>query len=597
MKLLGPVLWYDLIRMVRRTRSFVLRCLYPLLLLGILFLMYENQLMRGQVPPARLAQFAESFFTVFMIVQFALILFLTPAYTAGTIADEKQRGTLEFLMATDLRNQEIVLGKLLSRLGNLGLFLLAGLPVLSLIQLFGGVDPGLLWSGFAATALTMASLASLGVLLSVYARRPRDALAQAYVLVLIYFGFWGVLEVVRAYLRFQMSAAVAAGFVDQFLGVYNAGNIFAGLIELGKQSRQTGGYGDRLLELLRNYAIFHGIVTTLFTTLAVVRLRPIFLRQTYGQVKRLPRKRRARRRPEIGDNPMIWKEVHYELTSRASVLQAVVLTLFCILCLFPGFLIITNFLLFDGAARRGGPMHALGESMNIYVRIVGTIVASLALLRIAMHAAGTIGAERDRKTLDSLLGSPLTDGEIVFGKWVGSMVSATPILGLLGVIWLMGLLTGGLHLAALPVLLAELAVYSTFMASLGMAFATRAKTTSGAVMAAIATALFSGGGHWFCCLFCVFRLASGPWADWPFKIQAVMTPPFVMAFSAFWWGDFEHSWYRRELEEGFGLGVFGLAVFAALAGVLYAAALGNFKQRSGRITGRSLLNQLTRPRG
>ena len=35
------------------------------------------------------------------------------------IAEEKDRGTLEFLLATDLRNSEIVLSKFVARLGNL----------------------------------------------------------------------------------------------------------------------------------------------------------------------------------------------------------------------------------------------------------------------------------------------------------------------------------------------------------------------------------------------------------------------------------------------------------------------------------------------
>ena len=48
-----------------------------------------------------------------------VILLLTPAYTAGAVAEEKERRTLEFILATDLRNREIILGKVLSRLLNL----------------------------------------------------------------------------------------------------------------------------------------------------------------------------------------------------------------------------------------------------------------------------------------------------------------------------------------------------------------------------------------------------------------------------------------------------------------------------------------------
>jgi len=46
------------------------------------------------------------------------------------IAEEKERKTLDFLLASDLRSREIVLGKLASRLAYLTLVLLTGLPLL-----------------------------------------------------------------------------------------------------------------------------------------------------------------------------------------------------------------------------------------------------------------------------------------------------------------------------------------------------------------------------------------------------------------------------------------------------------------------------------
>ena len=44
------------------------------------------------------------------------MLVLTPALVAGVIADEKQRKTLHYLMASRLNSAEIVLGKLLVRM-------------------------------------------------------------------------------------------------------------------------------------------------------------------------------------------------------------------------------------------------------------------------------------------------------------------------------------------------------------------------------------------------------------------------------------------------------------------------------------------------
>ena len=78
-----------------------------------------------------------------------------------SITEEKERRTLEFLLATDLRDREIVLSKLCARTAWLLLLVITGLPILSILQLYGGISLQLLLAGFALTGLTLVSLASL----------------------------------------------------------------------------------------------------------------------------------------------------------------------------------------------------------------------------------------------------------------------------------------------------------------------------------------------------------------------------------------------------------------------------------------------------
>src|SRR5262249_7294356 len=68
------------------------------------------------------------------------------------------------------------------------LIILAGLPVLSFVQFFGGVDPDLLLAAFAATALLVLSLAGISIVCSVHARKPRDAIILTYFIVVAYHG-------------------------------------------------------------------------------------------------------------------------------------------------------------------------------------------------------------------------------------------------------------------------------------------------------------------------------------------------------------------------------------------------------------------------
>src|SRR5262249_45672171 len=116
LKLFGPLLMYDLVCIARRRRYLLIRTAYAVTLLLLLAALYSYwfwNVPRGQNPAGReLTRFAETFFFTFMCAEFVAILVLTPAYTAGAIAEEKDKSTLEFLLATDLSKREIVLSKL-----------------------------------------------------------------------------------------------------------------------------------------------------------------------------------------------------------------------------------------------------------------------------------------------------------------------------------------------------------------------------------------------------------------------------------------------------------------------------------------------------
>ena len=58
-----------------------------------------------------------------VVIELTLVLLAAPAATAGAVCLDKARGTLDHMLATDLSNAEIVLGKLGVRL----------IPVLGLI--------------------------------------------------------------------------------------------------------------------------------------------------------------------------------------------------------------------------------------------------------------------------------------------------------------------------------------------------------------------------------------------------------------------------------------------------------------------------------
>src|SRR5262249_51493262 len=142
----------------------------------------------------------EFFANAYIIIQYLLVLLMTPSYVGSAISEEKERKTLEFLLATDLRSQEIIFGKLASRVGNILMFLLAGLPVLTFIQFFGGIDPDLLATGFTATLMTVLSISAVSLWCSVHARYSREGIVRSYLLVIGYFIFGFVLFILGSLL-------------------------------------------------------------------------------------------------------------------------------------------------------------------------------------------------------------------------------------------------------------------------------------------------------------------------------------------------------------------------------------------------------------
>ncbi len=71
-----------------------------------------------------------------------LFLFLAPAITMRSWAEEKKLGTIEILMTLPVRDYEVVLGKFLSAFAFLALNLALTFPLVLTVVLLGDPDPG-----------------------------------------------------------------------------------------------------------------------------------------------------------------------------------------------------------------------------------------------------------------------------------------------------------------------------------------------------------------------------------------------------------------------------------------------------------------------
>ena len=187
--LLGPVFRAELVRTPRRRRYYVLRVIYGFVLIYLIWANYQELIFRvairgGEPSIADFSNFALTTFISFASIQLATILFLVPPLFGGVIADEKQRKTMHYLMASRLSSGEIVLDKLAVRLLHIGAFILLGLPVMCLLTLFGGVAWDYVAVAYAGTFSITIFAASLAVMVSTFARRVWQGVLVTYVLLI-----------------------------------------------------------------------------------------------------------------------------------------------------------------------------------------------------------------------------------------------------------------------------------------------------------------------------------------------------------------------------------------------------------------------------
>jgi len=537
LKVFGPVLYYDLIRQARQSRFIWIRFLYCCLLVVLLLYMtigYITSQGDGfdvQSGP----DLAQSFFDVFLAAQLIMVAVLTPAYVAGAIADERDRKTLEFIFATDLLNREIVLSKLGSRLANLGLIILTGLPILSFLQFLGGVDPNLVLAGFAITGLTALGEAGVSIYFSTTCKSPRDAIVASYGVLLFY-----IVITMMLWIATNLPVSTTpiwfgeqAPTLADVAALLNMGSVVLVFTRV-QMAGATGTLATDLPPLVRSYALFHGLLALACTALAIARLRRDTVARTGAGRETLSSKLRAMLRPAVSNAPMTWKEMHCEAPFKSFKAWLAVYAVILAITLVPIALIADAFGWYQlfGITRDEG----FKTSMNVWARCYNVAVGCLTLLAVAVRASTSITRERSNQTWENLITTTMDSSPIAFGKWLGSIYGVRWGMMWLLLIWSLAVFSGGMHPFAWPLAAIAWLAYASFAASLGLWFSAVSKSSTKALMLTVLFAFGLGAGHWFIWICCSMAFLGGGGSEALGLIQfqaGVLTPPFVMAIVPF----------------------------------------------------------------
>src|SRR5947209_13107090 len=164
--MLGPIFARAWLTLARRSRHYLLRTIYFGGLWILLITLWQAAVgWEHRATLSDLARFGLIAFQLLAFVQLVLLVFFAALASASAVAQEKDRRTFVLLLLTRLNNPEIVLGKQLGSLLQVGVFLVGTLPILAILGLLGGIAPAQIIDAFLVLATTALAAGALGTLI------------------------------------------------------------------------------------------------------------------------------------------------------------------------------------------------------------------------------------------------------------------------------------------------------------------------------------------------------------------------------------------------------------------------------------------------
>lgn len=508
--MLGPIFVREWLTVPRRSSHYVARTVY----LGALWVLGLTawQMTIGwerSATPGDTARFGSLLFQLLTLVQLPLLLFFSALSGVSSVTTEKDRRTFLLLLVTDLRDHEIVLGKLAGSLLPTAILVGSVVPLLALLVLLGGVAPGQVVQAAVVLGATALAAGSLGVLMALWRDKTFQALALTVLFLVLYLLLVQGLAAVPALAsRFSWSSGIVTKqnveTLQEWLGPYQAmGSVLEPPDAAGATIPPALGYGLAMVAL-----------SAALSGLGVLRLRvwnpsgePVPQREQADEQEEEKDRLRAHAAPgrvrRVWANPILWREIATRAYGRRPLLVKVayllVLGLVCWYALSP----------LGGGAARTASHQGGGVPIPILCLL---LIGILSLLLICAQAVTSITSERDSGALDLLLVTDLTPREFIFGKLGG--VAWNVLIYLLPPLLLTGVYAGLGWLATPPrdhanlgparnfeaflCLAAATLVLEAFATVLGIHVALRTQNSRLAIINTLGTVFFLSAGTLVC---------------------------------------------------------------------------------------------------
>jgi ABC-type Na+ efflux pump permease subunit len=354
------------------------------------------------------ARFGRLLFQLSVYVELVLLVFFSALSAASAVSQEKDRRTFVLLLLTDMRDYEIVLGKLVGALLPITTLLLVSVPVLAIYLLLGGIGP---WQVVQATVVLLATAfaaGSLGGLVALWRERTFEALALSVLFLVLYVCITQALRFVGPLVSSTVDWTGVQAWFDPWAAM---GTVLDPPAEGWKGLAPAYGYGLVMLGLC---ALANGV--------GMWRLRvwnpsgeAIMQREgkdadpeadmTPEQLKEFRSKAHAApgKAREVWANPILWREIQTLAYGRRPLLIKL------------AFGIVLAMILYFAVAALNQP-----GGRPAFAAAYGLVpLAVVSMLLIAAQSVTSVTSERDGGALDVLLVTDVSPREFVFGKLLG----------------------------------------------------------------------------------------------------------------------------------------------------------------------------------
>jgi ABC-type Na+ efflux pump permease subunit len=490
--MVGPLFYHELLLGSRRSRDHIFRWVYgSWLILQLIWIAFLDRIsyMMGLFNQAYTPHVGHHFAEVFVPQHFALLALVTPAFVASAITEEKTRGTLQYLLTTDLAPIHIITGKLIGRIIQVCTLALAGLPLFAVLGALGGVEPALLLGLLIVTVFVASGVASATFLAAVWARQTRDAVLGLYPVMIV--------------------AAAVVFWVGGPLAYFNPVFLLDPVMESGGVESVRLLFRHLFLGLLA-----WGGLTLACLGLAAWRLRPAYIRQLQAQGR--PARRRWWRveRAPVADQPVRWKERHVEGLAPVPWMRWVPRWLGVGVTLTATVAGSCAILYFN---RKNGVTveDMLGLAMRLRLLDLadavdwmdagdgflaqGLLALNLFALLVGIRCSGSVTGERERQTWEALLLTPLGVDDLIRGKVWGIMqVSFVYLLAYAVPVLLFALLGGPIAVFWTVLTLATTLLAMYYLGAVGMWCSVSSRGSWRSLLTTVLVAYLAGVAVFLC---------------------------------------------------------------------------------------------------